>query len=90
MKRERMATDIKVLWIFFVVIALALVAIAAYNIAYGAERFPSVVQLQVALDARPGAQLPREFFANGRVWTAWYMGAKDVGGGEYDVRIKLR
>lgn len=54
-------------------------------------RFPSVAQLQFALNARPGAQIPaKEVEANGKYWTAWYVGAHAIGGGRYSIIIQLR
>lgn len=52
--------------------------------------YPSVAQLQQALNAYPGARIPPQVIANGRVWTGYYVGAVAVGGGRYSVIIQLR
>lgn len=55
-----------------------------------AEIYPSVAQLQAALNAGPGARLPPQVIANGRVWTGYYVGAKEIGHGRYSIIIELR
>jgi hypothetical protein len=58
-----------------------------------ADIYPSIAQLQAALNATPGTRLPPQvpqIIANGRVWTGYYVGAKDIGHGRYSVIIELR
>lgn len=54
------------------------------------ELYPTVSQLQQALNAYPGAKLPPQVMANGRVWTGYYVGAKAIGGGRYSIIIELK
>lgn len=54
------------------------------------ELYPSVQQLQQALNAYPGAKLPPQVMANGRVWTGYYVGAKAIGAGRYSIIIELK
>lgn len=58
-----------------------------------AALYPTVAQLQAALQATPGTRLPPQvpqIIANGRVWTGYYVGTKDNGHGLYTVTIQLR
>lgn len=58
-----------------------------------ASSYPSVAQLQAALNAQPGARLPPQvpqIIANGHVWIGYYIGTKDNGHGRYTVTLELR
>lgn len=57
---------------------------------FGASAYPTVAQLEQAMNAYPGARIPPQVMANGRVWTGYYVAAKEVGGGVYIVTIKLK
>lgn len=74
------------LFLAFVVGVLVCLALSARSMT---PFYPSVEQLQSALNARPGTQFPRELYANDKIWTAWYVGAKSIGGGRYVVIVQL-
>jgi hypothetical protein len=87
--KVRQIDPVALLAVGIAVIALAMIAV--WNTAWSQPSlYPSIAQLQQALNATPGAQLPREIDANGRVWTAWYVGARTMGGGRYAVIVQLR
>ena len=58
--------------------------------AASATEYPSVKEMERGLGYSPGIQLPRDIPARGKGWHVFYVRAKAVGDGEYDVRIKLR
>lgn len=65
--------------------------LGAYAVHAHWSTYPSVAQLQAALNAYPGAQIPaKEVVMNGHVWTAYYVEARAIGGGRYSVIIQLR
>ena len=51
---------------------------------------PTVRELESALGYSPGAQIPKDVPACGRGLHIYYIGARALGNGEYDVRVKLR
>lgn len=55
-----------------------------------ARDYPTVRELEAGLRFAPGAQIPRIVPARGRGWAAFYLGGRYLGGGVYQVRIKLR
>ena len=65
--------------------------------AAAAEKYPTVKQIEAGLSRRSdirgivsGSPLPFSIPALGRAWTPFYIRAKAVGHGEYDVRVRLR
>lgn len=75
-----------------VVIAASLLGLTLRS-AFPANLYPTVAQLQGALQATPGTRLPPQvpqIIANGRLWTGYYVGTKDIGHGRYSVTIELR
>jgi len=54
------------------------------------EQYPTVRELESGLGYSSGAQIPKDIPARGRGWHVYYMGARPVGNGDYDVRIRLR
>lgn len=58
--------------------------------AIAGERYPTVREFEAGLHVAPGAQLPKEVAANGRAWGIYYLGARSLGGGVYEVRLRVR
>jgi hypothetical protein len=76
-----------ILGMFAVIILLALLYSRAPA---SAGEYPTVRELESGLGYSPGKQIPKDVPARGRGWHLFYQGARSVGGGQYDVRIKLR
>jgi hypothetical protein len=55
----------------------------------GVSLFPSVRELEAGLNAAPGAQLPKQIVSRGRAWNAYYLGARSVGNGVYEIKVRL-
>lgn len=69
--------------------------ISMCSVTYAAE-YPTVRELENGLSAmlhvqlKPGAQVPSDIPAKNRGWHIFYVRAKSVDHGEYEVRIRLR
>lgn len=55
-----------------------------------ADRFPSIPELEVALNLHPGAMLPKEVLSHGVIYRAYYLRGTKLSNGDYDVRLRLR
>lgn len=75
-----------ILFMFAVIILLAL---AYSRPVHAGERYPTVRELEAGIGYAPGAPL-KELLINGRRVLIVYVGARTLGRGMYDVRIKLR
>jgi len=53
------------------------------------SRFPTVRDLEGGLGLSPGTPIPKIVPALGRGWQPVYEGARALGGGVYEVRIRL-
>ena len=96
--RQKPSTILGFSYFELALILAAIVMLAVIMIrnshARAAERlYPSIGQLQAALNARLGERLPPQvpqIIANGRAWTGYYVGAKEIGPGRYSIIIELR
>ncbi len=71
-----------------VVVLLAACAVSAPALA--ADAYPTVKEVEQGLSLKPGDQLPRQVPTAGRAWNAFYVGARALGNGYYDVRVRLK
>ena len=51
--------------------------------------FPPVNVLEKQLNARPGAQIPKDIAYNGKIFHAYYVHSVAKGNGEYNITVKL-
>jgi hypothetical protein len=70
-------------------IVAVILAVMTTTVAHAAE-YPTVRDIENGLRVSPGVQLPRDIPAREKVWHVFYVGAKAIGNGEYDVRVRLR
>ena len=76
----------------------ALILSALTFCAHADERYPTVKQIEEGLSHRSdfrgrvaaGAQLPFTIPALGRGWNVYYLHGRQLGNGDYEVRIRLR
>jgi len=54
------------------------------------EAFPSVEQLQSQLNMFPGRPFPKLIVFEGRAYEAYYEGARYLGNGTYDARVRVQ
>jgi hypothetical protein len=52
--------------------------------------FPTVQELESALHAQRGGEIPKQVVTQYGVFTGYYLGATDRGGGRYSVELQLR
>lgn len=78
------------LFVYSILVLAAIVGAA--TVVPAAVRFPSVIQLRQALSVKPGAKLPLvgDLAIDGRIWTAWCAGVRDIGAGRYVIVVQLR
>ena len=55
-----------------------------------AGTYPSVRELEQGLGFISGSQIPKDVPVRNRGWHVFYEGARSIGGGLYNVRIRLR
>lgn len=67
----------------------ALLGLPFIGKAFASAKYPSVQELESGLSLTPGGTLPRGVIAEGRGWSAVYVGSRYVGDGEYEVKIRL-
>ena len=72
------------------IVLFALVGTLIATAANSTGSFPSVRELEASLFARPGAEIPKMVVTQRGAFHAYYVSAKAVGNGEYDVRVRLR
>ncbi len=76
-------------WTWCLAIAIFGVALLFGHHSHARSIFPSVHELQVALNLVPGQPLPKLVVIDGAVFQPIYKRAEDRGGGEYSVVVKL-
>ena len=57
---------------------------------HAADAYPTVKEIEGGLGLSPGVELPRMVPARGRGWHAYFISARALGKGYYDVRVRLR
>lgn len=76
--------------LFLLIAALFLACLAVQAMHADAARgFPSVKEIEAALNLYPGARIPQDFLIRGERYHAEYVGAEARRGGQYAIIVKL-
>ncbi|MGD0024766.1 MAG: hypothetical protein ABSC37_09100 [Xanthobacteraceae bacterium] len=77
--------------LFLSIAALILIACLAVQAmhAEAARGFPSVKEIEAALNLYPGARIPQDLLIGGERYHAEYVGAEARRGGQYAIVVKL-
>lgn len=70
--------------------ALVPASVAAAKLAPKSSGFPSVPELQNQLNLFPGRPFPKLIVFEGRAYEAYYEGARYVGDGVYEARVRAK
>jgi hypothetical protein len=70
--------------------ALLIVTVLGYGIARSSNVYPTVADLEGALNLKRGGQLPKDVQAsNGVIYHTYYDGAKELSDGKYAIIVRL-